>query len=75
MTWKAEVSDSAVQSTMVLREPIQTTENEGEKIFHTLHVATRLYTLPSAVAVPLQNTSRRHCLVRDDIKTLTGHQW
>jgi len=26
MTQKAEVSDSAVQSTMVLREPIQTTE-------------------------------------------------
>ena len=26
MTWKAEVSDSAVQSTMLLREPIQTTE-------------------------------------------------
>ena len=26
MTWKAEVSDSAVQSTTVLREPIQTTE-------------------------------------------------
>jgi len=26
MTWKAEVSDSAVQSTVVLREPIQTTD-------------------------------------------------
>ena len=33
MTWKAEVSDSAVQSTTVLQEPIQTTENEGELFF------------------------------------------
>jgi len=36
MTWKAEVSDSAVQSMTVLREPIQTTENEGEKNFSAL---------------------------------------
>ena len=45
MTWKAEVSDSAVQSTMVLREPIQTTENEGEKNFpHFARRYTPLYT-------------------------------
>ena len=65
MTWKAEVSDSAVQSTMVLREPIQTTEKwKVKKIFRTSRgetVATRLYTLPLAVAVPLQNTSRQRC--------------
>jgi len=30
MTRKAEISDSAVQSTRVLREFIQTSENEGE---------------------------------------------
>jgi len=41
MTWKAEVSDSAVQSATVLREPIQTTENEGEKIFSALRPARK----------------------------------
>ena len=33
MTWKAEVSDCAVQSTTVLREPIQTTEKMKVKKF------------------------------------------
>ena len=36
MTWKAEVSDSAVQSTMVLREPVQTTEKWRWKNFSVL---------------------------------------
>jgi len=36
MTRKAEVSDSAVQSTTVLQEPIQTSENEGEIFFSVL---------------------------------------
>jgi len=33
MTWKAEVSDSGVQSTTELQEPIQTTEKWRKKIF------------------------------------------
>ena len=35
-TWKAEVSDSAVQSMTVLREPIQTTEKWRWKFFSAL---------------------------------------
>ena len=41
-------SGSVVQSTKVLREPIQ-----------DLIAPTRLYTLPSAVAVPLKNSLLR----------------
>jgi len=56
MTWKAEVSDSVVQSTMVLREPIQTTEKWRRKKFARASrreiSTTHLYTLP--LAVPLQ---------------------
>ena len=55
MTRKAEVSDSAVQSTMVLREPIQTTEKWRWKN------RDRRYA-PLYTAVRLQNTSRRHCM-------------
>ena len=47
MTWKAEVSDSAVQSTTVLREPSRQQKNEGEINFSALRaetVATPLYT-------------------------------
>jgi len=36
MTRKAEISDSAVQSTRVLRELIQTSENEGENFLSAL---------------------------------------
>jgi len=49
---------SAVQSTKVLRDPIQTTEKWRWKFFCTLCgeiSAMRLYALPSAVAVALQN--------------------
>jgi len=50
-------SDSAVQSTKVLREPIQTTENKGEFRVLCGEISTMcLCPLPSAVAVPLQNT-------------------
>jgi len=40
MTQKAEISDSAVQSTRVLRELIQTSENEGENFFSVLRTET-----------------------------------
>jgi len=57
MRWKAEISDSAVQSTRVLRELIQTSENEGENFFSRASRgkigATSLYALPSALAGPL----------------------
>ena len=51
---------SAVQSTKVLREPMQTTEKiiEGETFSHTSHGqsgTTCLYALPLAVPVTLQN--------------------
>jgi len=72
MTRKAEISNSAVQSTKVLQEPIQTTE-KWKRIFfqrftrrdwcYTALCTTRLYAVPSAMAVPLQNTSCRRWLV------------
>jgi len=43
MTWKAEVSDSAVQSTTVLQEPIQTTEKWRKKIFRASARRDRRY--------------------------------
>jgi len=74
MTWKAEVSDIAVQSTTVLQEPIQTTEKWRWKFFfHALRgeiIAMHLYTLPLAVAVPLQNTSLRRWIGR--YKSMSG---
>ena len=59
MTWKAEVSDSAVcKARRYYNSPSRQQKNEGEIFFFR---ASRLYTLSSAVAVPLQNTSRRRC--------------
>ena len=51
-------SDSAVQSTKVLREPIQTIKKWTVKICFN---ASHLYALPSAMAVPFQNSSYQHC--------------
>lgn len=73
---EAEVSDSGVQNTTVLREPIHA-DNRKMKVnifFRALRretVAMSLYTLPSAVTVPLQNISRWHwgyqlCLKKQD---------
>ena len=58
---------SAMQSTKVLREPIQTNEKKVKNFFHASRgstVNTCLYALPSAVTVPVQNCFIRACTLR-----------
>ena len=62
MTRKAESNTVQYKARRCHESPSRQLKNEGEKNFHTLHgqiSTSRLYSLPSAVAIPLQNSSRR----------------